>query len=63
MTQVTAFGVEYAPNNNEGPQWQELEPIDFIRLVQASPESNVEFDYKSGFMTFFDEFVTYYGEG
>jgi len=63
MTQVIAFGVEYTPNKNEGPQWQELDPIDFIRLVQASPESNVEFDYESGFMTFFDEHETYYGKG
>lgn len=63
MTQVTAFGVEYVPNKTEGPQWQELDPIDFIRLVQTSPESNVEFDYESGLMTFFDEYETYYGKG
>jgi uncharacterized protein YlbG (UPF0298 family) len=57
----TKYGVEYYPNENEGSQWQELDPIDFIRLVQKSPDSNVDYDYESKTFTFWDEYGVYYG--
>ena len=56
----TKFGVEYWPNPNEGSQWQELDPIDFIRLVQKSPESNVDYCCESKTFTFYDEYGVYY---
>lgn len=57
----TSYGVEYFPNESEGSQWQELDPIDFIRLVQSSPNSNVDYDYESKTFTFCDEYEAYYG--
>jgi|OM-RGC.v1.036670903 hypothetical protein len=55
------FGVEYWPNESEGGQWEEIDPLDFIRLVQKSPESNVEYDYESQTFTFWDEYGIFYG--
>lgn len=56
------FGVEYYPDESEGEQFQELDPLDFIRLVQSSPESNVELCYETGRMTFLDEYGAYYNK-
>lgn len=58
----TKYGVEYWPSEKEGSHWQELDPMDFIKLVQSAPHCNVDYCYETKTFTFWDEYNIYLKE-
>jgi len=51
----TTYGIETTPSLDEGGQWYEIDPLDFITLVQYMPDANVEYDYNDQTFTIFVE--------